>query len=225
MARLAVVFHKGFFRGVEMSEYGGRVSKIQLQHQGERACAHLIGIIAGITADGQLHDLEIHFLRTWLAQNRYASEHWLGAQLAAQIDAVMADGGITDDERSALLANLQAASGLQFADTGSVTAETVSVPSDDCTVVFEGRTFCLTGKFEFGPRGDCERVTMAAGATCTDSVSKKVDYLVIGSAGATASWKQASYGHKIDSAMKLREKGHPIYILTEASWRKALTAS
>lgn len=134
----------------------------------------------------------------------------------------MADGVITDAERDALMSTLQSTSGVQFAETGSVTAEPVGFPADECDVVFSDRTFCLTGKFEFGSRGECESATVAAGATCADTVTKKVHYLVIGAAGATASWKQASYGQKIDSAMKLREKGHPIYVLTEAAWRGAL---
>lgn len=198
------------------------VSRVQLRHQGERACARLQGLLAGITADGQLHDMEVQFLRTWLAENKEAASHWLGAQIIASIDHVMADGVITDAERQSLLVTLQDASGVQFAETGSVTPETVAFPADECEIFFPERTFCLTGKFGFGPRGDCEAATVAAGATCTDSVSKKVHYLVIGGAGATASWKQASYGQKIDSAMKLREKGHSIYVLTESAWHGAL---
>lgn len=205
-----------------MDEYGGLQSRTQVRHDGERACARLLGLIAGVTADGHLHDLEIQFLRTWLAENHQAAAHWLGAQIVEQIDHVMADGVVTDAERASLLSTLQSASGMQFADTGSVTAEPVGFPSDDCEVVFADRTFCLTGKFEYGSRGQCEAATMAAGATCVDSVTKKVHYLVIGAAGATASWKQASYGQKIDSAMKLREKGHPIYVLTESVWRSGL---
>lgn len=205
-----------------MDGYTGNTSRAQVRHQGERACSRLLGLIAGITADGQLHDLEIQFLRTWLAENKEAAEHWLGAQLVAEIDHVMADGVITEAERDELMTTLQSTSGVQFAVTGSVTAEPVGFPADDCDVVFVERAFCLTGKFEFGSRAECEAVTIAAGATCTDSVTKKVHYLVVGAAGATASWKQASYGQKIDSAMKLREKGHPIYVLTEAAWRGAL---
>ena len=208
-----------------MDEYTGPASRTQMRNQEERSCARLLGLIAGITADGHLHDLEIQFLRTWLAENKQVAEHWLGAQLIAQIDQVLADGVVTDAERDALMTTLQTASGAQFAETGSVTAEPVSFPADECDVVFTDRMFCLTGKFEFGPRGQCEGATIAAGAQCTDTVTRKVHYLVIGSAGATASWKQASYGQKIDSAMKLREKGHPIFVLTEAAWRNALPAT
>lgn len=205
-----------------MSDYDGPQGKAAQNHQAERACAQLLGLVSGITADGQLHDLEIQFLRTWLAQNRSANEHWLGGRIAAHIDAVLADGRVSEDERAGLLVELQNAAGVEFASTGCVTSETIAFPADDCEVRLSGAVVCLTGKFHFGGRSDCEKATIAVGATCVDSVTKKLNYLVIGSAGATASWKQASYGNKIDAAMKLKEGGHRIFILDEESWRSAL---
>ncbi|MGO4395229.1 hypothetical protein AB4Z46_28115 [Variovorax sp. M-6] len=41
------------------TEYGGPTSKVARNHQAERSCAQLLGLISGITADGHLHDLEI----------------------------------------------------------------------------------------------------------------------------------------------------------------------
>ena len=207
------------------SEYGGPTSKVARNHQAERACAQLLGLLSGITADGHLHDLEIQFLRTWLSENRRAGEHWLGERIAAQIDAVLGDGHVSDEERAQLLTTLQGAAGVEFAETGCVTPDPVAFPADDCEVRLNGAVVCLTGKFHFGSRGDCEKATVAAGATCADSVTKKVHYLVIGSAGATASWKQASYGAKIDAAMKLKESGHRIFILDEDAWHAGLALS
>lgn len=206
---------------VAMSEpvKAGAGSAAAQRHEGERACAQLLGLIAGITADGQLHDLEIQFLRTWLAEKRRAGAHWVGDQIAAQIDHVLADGHISDDERADLLTTLQGTAGVNFPETGTVTPETIAFSADECEVALKGAVVCLTGKFAFGSRGDCEAATTAAGALCVDSVTKKVHYLVIGSAGATASWKQASYGNKIDAAMKLKEQGHRIAVLTEERWR------
>ena len=205
-----------------MSDYDGPHTKAAQAHRAERACAQLLGLVSGITADGQLHDLEIQFLRTWLAQNRSANEHWLGGRIAAHIDAVLADGCVSEDERTGLLLELQSAAGVEFANTGCVTSETIAFPADDCEVRLDGAVVCLTGKFHFGGRADCEKATITVGATCVDSVTKKVNYLVICSAGATASWKQASYGNKIDAAMKLKEGGHRISILDEKAWRQAL---
>lgn len=206
-----------------MSDYDGPPGKAAQIHQAERACAQLLGLVSGITADGHLHDLEIQFLRTWLAQNRSVNGHWLGGRIAAQLDAVLADGHVSDEERSALFAELQNIAGVEFASTGCVTSDTTAFPADDCEVRLNDAVVCLTGKFHFGSRSDCEKATIAVGATCVDSVTKKVNYLVIGSAGATASWKQASYGNKIDAAMKLKESGHRIFILDEQTWQQALT--
>lgn len=205
-----------------MQEYDGLQSKAQQSRETERACSQLLGLISGITADGQLHDLEIQFLRTWLAENHQAAEHWLGSRIADQIDAVLADGRITDAERSALMQTLQGVAGVQFAETGCVTPDPMAFPADDCIVQLSGATACLTGKFHFGSRAECEQATAAAGATCHDSVTRKLTYLVIGSSGVTTSWKQATYGNKIDAAMKLKEKGHPIYIVAEEVWRAGL---
>lgn len=54
----------------------------------------------------------------------------------------------------------------------------------------------------------------AASGTYVDNATRKTCYRVIGSAGATKSWKQDSYGLKFDAAMKLKEQGHPIQIVT-----------
>lgn len=192
----------------------------------DRACAQLLGLIAGVTADGHLHDLEIQFLRTWLAEKQGDGEqHWLLAQVATHIDHILADGVITDAERAELLAALKEAGGTDFAETGSVTAEALAFPADDCEVVFSGNTFCLTGKFHHGSRSDCEAATAAAGGLCVGNVTRSARYLVIGEAGATVSWKHASYGTKIDSAMKLKEDGHPIRIVGESVWVAALEAA
>lgn len=202
-----------------MSEAPSPQSAAQIKNRTERACAQLLGLIAGITADGHLHDLEIQFLRTWLAEKRSESEHWLNSQITQHIEHIMADGVVTDAERVDLLTALQAASGVSFAETGCVTPETIAFPADDCEVIFEGNTFCLTGPFLFGSRSECEAATTAAGGICVGSVTKKTRYLVIGGAGASKSWKQASYGQKIDSAMKLKELGHPVQLVSEKLWK------
>lgn len=202
-----------------MNEVATPQSAAQIKNRTEKSCAQLLGLIAGITADGHLHDLEIQFLRTWLSEKRSDGEHWLTGQISSHIEHIMADGVVTEVERAALMSALQAAAGVNFAETGCVTPDTISFPADDCEVVFEGSTFCLTGKFHSGSRAECEALTAAAGGICVGSVTKTTLYLVIGSAGATKSWKQETYGQKIDSAMKLKEQGHPIRVITEESWR------
>ncbi|WP_218243949.1 BRCT domain-containing protein [Comamonas fluminis] len=212
-------------RGRTMDEQFIPKSGVNRERRTERACAQLLGLIAGITADGHLHDMEIQFLRTWLAEKQHEADHWLYDKLVKTIDHILSDGVITEAERAELMAELKAASGVDFADTGSVTPETMAFPADDGEVLLAGRNVCLTGKFHFGSRGDAAAATQAVGGICVDRVTKTTHYLVIGSAGATVSWKQATYGQKIDSAMKLKEQGHPILIVTEEQWTAGLAVA
>lgn len=205
-----------------MGEVSTPQSTAQIKNRTEKACAQLLGLIAGITADGHLHDLEIQFLRTWLSEKRSDGEHWLHHRLSTIIEHILADGEVTDEERVELMKALQDAAGVNFTETGSVTPDAIAFPADDCEVFFANATFCLTGKFFFGSRGECQAATTDAGGTCMSSVNRNTRFLVIGSAGATKSWKQATYGQKIDSAMKLKEKGHPIQIITEEVWSASL---
>ena len=212
-------------RGAAVDEQFIPKSGVNRERRTERACAQLLGLISGITADGHLHDLEIQFLRTWLAEKKFEANHWLYDKLATTIDHILADGVVTDAERAELLVELQGAAGTDFSGTGCVTPDTMAFPADDGEVVLSGNNVCLTGKFNFGSRGDAEKATTTAGGVCVGSVTKKTHYLVIGSAGATASWKQATYGQKIDSAMKLKEQGYSILIVTEEQWSAGLAVA
>lgn len=53
------------------------------------------------------------------------------------------------------------------------------------------------------------------------SVSKKVNFLIIGSIG-NEQWMHTSYGLKIKKAVELREAGTPISIISEEHWQRAI---
>ncbi|UEX77634.1 BRCT domain-containing protein [Sediminicurvatus halobius] len=84
-------------------------------------------------------------------------------------------------------------------------------------IMFEGRAFCFTGKFLFGPRQRCEEAVMRLGATPIPRVTKQLDYLVIGGL-ASRDWAHTSHGRKIEKAIDLREKGHQVILLEERDW-------
>ncbi|MFV0679243.1 BRCT domain-containing protein [Ottowia sp.] len=199
-------------------DYHGPTSNLQRQYRIERACSQLLGVIGGITADGHLHDLEIQYLRTWLNEQRDKNDNWLHGSALELVEHVLADGVVTDAERADLLVKLQDLSGTHFADTGAATAETTAFPVDAGPALFDSHSYCLTGKFLFGGRAKCKAATEAAGGVVVDSVTRSTSFLVIGAAGATVSWKQASYGAKIDAAMRLKQSGLGIQILDEATW-------
>lgn len=61
-------------------------------------------------------------------------------------------------------------------------------------------------------------------ASAASSVSKKVNFLVIGEIGSQA-WRHSSCGRKIEAAVELREAGVPLRIISEPHWRDALAST
>jgi len=86
-------------------------------------------------------------------------------------------------------------------------------------VKFTGKSFIFTGKFSFGTRKECQAAVNDRGGYTPSqkSVSREIDYLVIGAEGSKA-WKRGSYGNKIEAAiLSRREHGTPA-IISEEHW-------
>lgn len=198
-------------------------SKAMDKHNIRKATEHLLGICHGIAADQVLNDSEIHFLATWLKQYPEALAEWPGKTLARRISEILQDGIVTDDERRDLLSTLNSLCGNQFSETGDASSDTIELPfDDDPHVIFDGRQFCFTGNFIYGQRGDCEEAIVKLGGIPAKSVTKKLDYLVVGSL-ISRDWATTSYGTKIATAMRYIDKGEGIALINEAQWHEALT--
>ena len=194
-----------------------------------KATLTLLGICTGLVADGQLSDTEIHFLHTWLLENRDVTAQWPGDAIASRVQSILADGMITDAERDDLLQTLQQLTGNDFADTGSsapvAPAMPPGLPVDLLAAIrFENAVFCCTGKFIHGTRPACHRDIEAAGGQVSDTLTGGVDFLVIGSL-ISQEWMFETYGRKIEKAAALRAKhGKPV-IVTEQQWTEALKSA
>lgn len=72
-------------------------------------------------------------------------------------------------------------------------------------IIFEGRSFCLTGVFEFaeGNREECEEAIRARGGVCWQHPTHDLDYLVIGTY-VESSWVHNGYGRKIEKTIELK---------------------
>jgi hypothetical protein len=68
---------------------------------------NLMGIVNGLVCDNQLPDTEIHYLATWLEQNREIADEYPANIVFRRVREVLADGVITDEERAELLADLK----------------------------------------------------------------------------------------------------------------------
>lgn len=187
-----------------------------------RATQTLLGICAGLVADGQINDREVAFLSTWLAENQEVAAIWPGSAIAQRLRDVLADGVITAEEKESLVTLLQQLSGNEFADTGAAAPAAPGIPCDfTVDVVFDGKSFCFTGEFAFGTRAACHKAVARTGGLPADGVTSRLDYLVVG-AGCSPDWANTTYGRKIEAALEKQAKlGRPA-IIAEAHWFAAL---
>jgi len=198
------------------------ISKSIQTHIDTKATQTLLGICSGLMADATLNNKEISYLQTWLAENKNVTNTWPGSAIASRINEIMADGIITENERSDLVSMLSEISGNYFHETGSATIESPTLPiDDDPSIFFKNMTFCFTGEFMYGTRANCERVVLRLGGMPIDNVTKKLDYLVIGSR-ISPMWANTTYGRKIEKAVTHRESGTELAIISEQQWFQAI---
>jgi len=144
-----------------------------------------------------------------------------GDVLHARVREVLADGIVTEDERAYLLKTLDLLVGGhldRLAETPKVNQ--LALDSLDRLSILDS-LFCLTGDFVFAPREKCEEAIIARGGRVHPSVTKKINYLVVGGLGSEE-WKHGSYGTKITKAIDYKRKGCPIFIVHEDVWATAL---
>ncbi len=193
--------------------YFNKVNRPRLER---RQVDELIGLAKGIAADGLLADAEVEYLVRWLVANREITSDPLVAGLYRQVQAMLADGTLTEEERGDLLSILSDF-GSRPMELGEPMLSTAIPFSDPAPPLgFAGWRYCFTGSFKFGTREACEAAVAGRGAIA-GSLTKQTDALVVGHY-ATESWLHSPYGLKIIKATGMREKGHHIAIVHEDHW-------
>jgi NAD-dependent DNA ligase len=185
------------------------------------SCAVLLGIAQGLLSDGQLQDSEIRFLRDWLTANEAMSESWPGDVLLAQVEEVLRDGCITEAEREHLVSTLQELVGGRLENLADSPLVTELAMDEGVDIRFDGRLFCLTGDFVFGPRSTCEEAIVRRGGEVKSGISKKIDFVVVGGLGSKE-WKHGGFGTKVERAVELQREGAKLRIVHEDAWAEAL---
>lgn len=186
-----------------------------------RSLGALVGIAQGLICDRHLSDQEVLFLQQWLTANESMSLTWPGDVVHERVRSVLADGVITDEERAYLLETLTKLIGGALEQLGEATHVSELMFDDVQTVSFSSHLFCLTGDFVFAPRTVCAEAIVRRGGLIASSVSRKLNYLVVGGLGSPE-WKHGSFGTKIEKAMDLKRSGLPLLVLHEDRWAAAL---
>lgn len=194
-------------------------------HQGRidrRSADALVGITAGLTADGKINQLEAEFLKNWIETHLIHLEDPVVNILYHRLANMLSDGVLDENESVELLEILHQFSGIPVG--GPQRGSTVSsLPLNDPAPELDwlAKVFLFTGVMAFGPRKDCEALVIERGGVIGNSVSKKVHFLVVGSIG-NEQWLHSAYGAKIKKAVELRDSGVPIAIISETHWQQVL---
>ncbi|MDR7053754.1 NAD-dependent DNA ligase [Pseudomonas koreensis] len=186
----------------------------------------LVGLAAGITADGIVNITEAVFLKQWLEDNLAHLNDPVINLLYSRLACMLQDNALDMDESQELLNILRSFSGVGIerpkdGGTAAVTPTDLPFNSPVPDLIWDGRMFVFTGVMAFGPRKDCQALVEERGGLIGGSISKKVHYLVVGSVG-NEQWRHSTYGTKIMKAVELREAGASIAIVGEGHWQKML---
>lgn len=205
-----------------IDENGTPFPRLYAKRTHDRVVAELLGVVKGMICDGVLTDGEAVALKQWLYSHPDIAVTFPGNVLADRVLAVFRDGILDEDERRELADLMRSFTGESEDQSGEMNRAT-RLPCDTPppTVLFDGREFCLTGVFAYGVRKACEAEITSRGGRCAKTPTKATHYLVIG-IEASAAWVQGDHGAKIEHAVRLKSKGHPIAIIPEEHWVEAI---
>ena len=198
----------------------GRARLIQEQNRIEQGLAEMVGVVRGVIADGVVSADEATRLVEWTRAHPQIAARWPANMLARRLENIVRDGRVDARERD----HLEAVLGQLAENEGRMAftlATDLPVDRPEPAVVFEARTFVFAGEMAYGPKRACEREVVELGGTCERAVSRRTDYLVLGSLSA-ADWAQEGFGSYVDEVVQMRARGATIAIISEEWWAGAL---
>lgn len=208
-----------------------------------RSLDKLLGICEFALMDGALEPDEANDILKWLDQNKHCLGVWPASVLYDRLTLSLQDGQLSEDEQSDLIGLIagivkkDAARGNEqrkaLHKTGhrlpgelkadEYISQSVVSPFNqpEPEIQFDGKTFVLTGIFDFGTREECSIAIEQLGGIVNPRITKNLDYLVVGNV-ANDQWRFVGFGNKIMKACEYRDSGNPLVIVSENHWAKAI---
>jgi len=169
-----------------------------------KALQTLNGFIMGIISDAVLSDKEILSLNDWMNDHTDLMGQYPFDKVFHVLERILADGTIDEAERHELLSFFNEM-------INPVEKESSSVRE----ISFEGKTFCLTGEFDFGEKSQVASAIERLGGSIERNVKKNLDFLIVGNKGSE-NWSSENYGGKVKKALEYNDKGCHISIIRES---------
>ena len=191
----------------------------------DRDVDELIGVCKGIIFDGSVSQMEIESLLLWLEHHKDICDEWPASVIYPRIVAALEDGVVDDEEEEELLKLIASVAGQINTDSNGGTVDSgTRMPLCDPApqILFCDSIFVLTGQFACGPRRAVAAEIQDRGGKVSSSPSGKTDYLVIGEIGSK-DWMHSTHGRKIEKAIKLRQSGSPVSIVSEKHFFDSLS--
>ncbi len=200
-----------------------KLTSVQYYNKTTSDMQKLHALLAGVRSDGEINIEELEGISSWLCHHRDLRHCWPYDEIESIVTDVISDKVIDADEHKMLMSFLG-----EFASTLCSSFTTTNDKSDIvgiCAVcpeiTFRESTFCLTGKSHKYDRVKFQNVISHLGGLTTESMSKHVNYLVVGSAG-NPYWAYACYGRKVEKAVALKKHGYAIVIVHENDFHDAV---
>jgi len=166
----------------------------------------LSGLVSGIVADRLINAAELIKLQEWLQDNAFLSGTWPFDDLFRFVENMITQKHVSPESYDALL---------KFCDVINVIPEigetngkklVEAVSEVMAQILIPESSFCITGASKLYTRRQIAEIVELHGGYMQDSVSGKLDYLVVCD-DKNACWAFASYGRKVEKAIQLKAKG------------------
>lgn len=173
----------------------------------------LLGLVAGVAADGELSERELAALSAWMADWEHLKSLFPYDECDALVTTLRTQGARPD----ALERFHQLVAELPIAGAGGLDASSLTlggVCAVNPNVEFTDRVFVFTGESSRGTREILEARVHQRGGRSHPRVTRDTHYVVVCDE-SNPLWAFSCYGRKIEQATMLRRKGHPVQLVHE----------
>lgn len=189
----------------------------------------LHSVLGGIASDGVITEAELKGLSDWLSNHEHLKTCWPYEEVGSLITGVLSDKQIDSTEQKLLKEFFTEF--VSILDSRTIVSPKLTVNGNVvglCAVcpeiAFPGSKFCFTGTSYKYTRAELSNLVKQLGGEIVNSVSAKLDYLIIGSDGNPC-WAYACYGRKVEKAVELRKTGARLLLVHENDFHDAVADS
>lgn len=161
----------------------------------------LMGILEGISCDGEITLQELDTLKQWMVDNMHLKGNYPFDTIFITINKVIEDRIVTFDESEELIELFN-----EFLNP-------IKVKNETC-LNLSGKKVCLTGNFIYGSKDEIGGLIIKNGGEMSSGVTKKTSIVVVGGEGSK-DWSYGNFGTKVKKAMELKSNGLDIEIIRE----------